>query len=108
MAQMETETTGSKRILNGVRVVELTDFVAGPFAGRILADLGADVVKIESPRGDTARRSGAFAHGLPHREGAVFLQYNRNKRGLRIDLSTRAAIESWTPCSTRRMSSSAT
>jgi crotonobetainyl-CoA:carnitine CoA-transferase CaiB-like acyl-CoA transferase len=89
VAEVATEARGTTRILDGVGVVELTDFVAGPFAGRILADLGADVVKLELPRGDSGRRSGPFAHGHPHREGAaVFLQYNRNKRGLRVDLST--------------------
>ncbi len=91
MAQPATKAAGPERFLDGVRIVELTNFVAGPFAGRILADLGADVVKLELPRGDSARRSGPFAHERPHREGAtVFLQYNRNKRGLCVNLLTRA------------------
>ena len=86
-------TPEKPRILDDIRVVELTDFVAGPFAGRILSDFGADVIKIEPPRGDSARRRGPFAHAVPHREtSALFLHYNTNKRGLRLDIGTRAGL----------------
>ncbi|HJN93506.1 MAG TPA: CoA transferase [Dehalococcoidia bacterium] len=82
------------RVLDGIRVVEFCDFVAGPFAGRILADFGAEVIKVELPRGDRGRRFGPFAPvpgraAGPHREtGALYLHYNTNKQSLRIDLST--------------------
>jgi len=65
--------------LKGVRVLELSHIVAGPSAGLILGDLGADVVKIEHPDvGDTARSNSS--------NGATFLTYNRNKRYLALDL----------------------
>ena len=70
--------------LNGVRVLELTSVLGGPLAGRILADLGADVIKIESPGlGDASRRLGPyFING----ESAYFLAFNRNKRSVELNL----------------------
>ncbi|HVN90637.1 MAG TPA: CoA transferase [Candidatus Binataceae bacterium] len=70
--------------LAGVRVLDLTTMVAGPVAAMILADQGADVIKVESPAGDLMRR---FAFG---RKGmsASFLSCNRNKRSMAIDLKT--------------------
>lgn len=71
--------------LEGVRVLELGNYMAGPFATLVLADLGADVVKVENPRGgDYARGLGPFPEGSP--DGAGFLRLNRNKRSLAIDL----------------------
>jgi crotonobetainyl-CoA:carnitine CoA-transferase CaiB-like acyl-CoA transferase len=68
------------RVLEGIRVVEQGTFITGPCAGMMLADLGADVVKIESPEGDPYR---AYQGGLysPH-----FQAYNRNKRAVALDL----------------------
>jgi crotonobetainyl-CoA:carnitine CoA-transferase CaiB-like acyl-CoA transferase len=68
--------------LTGVRVLEYAQYVAGPFAGMLLADLGADVVKIESPAGDAWRRYEPFAAG----ESRYFYALNRNKRSVVIDL----------------------
>jgi crotonobetainyl-CoA:carnitine CoA-transferase CaiB-like acyl-CoA transferase len=67
-------------VLEGLRVVEQGTFITGPCAGMMLADLGADVIKIESPDGDPYRsyQSGQFS---PH-----FQAYNRNKRSLALDL----------------------
>ena len=73
--------------LAGVRVVDLTRVLAGPFATQILGDLGADVVKVEPPdRGDETR------HFPPHRNGEshYFVSINRSKRSLVIDLQTEA------------------
>src|SRR6266545_3857514 len=69
--------------LEGVRVLELANYMAGPYSGMLLGDLGADVVKIENPAGgDYARGNPPFKEG----EGAGFLLLNRNKRSLALDL----------------------
>jgi crotonobetainyl-CoA:carnitine CoA-transferase CaiB-like acyl-CoA transferase len=75
-----------------LRVVDLTD-LRGAFAGRLLADLGADVIKVEPPRGDPGRLRGPFAGGVaaPDR-GIAFLYRNANKRGAVIDLH---AADGW-------------
>jgi crotonobetainyl-CoA:carnitine CoA-transferase CaiB-like acyl-CoA transferase len=77
--------------LAGVTVVELCHSVAGPYAGSILADLGADVIKVESPgSGDYARDWGPpFAHGT----STLFHVLNHNKRGLALDLRDRIPCE---------------
>jgi crotonobetainyl-CoA:carnitine CoA-transferase CaiB-like acyl-CoA transferase len=83
-------TNAGSALLSGLRVIEVADFVAAPMAGKIFADLGADVIKIEPPAGDSARRAGPFPNHIPHREAsALFLQYNTNKRSLRLDLHAR-------------------
>ncbi|MFM9981141.1 MAG: CaiB/BaiF CoA transferase family protein [Burkholderiales bacterium] len=69
--------------LDGVRVLEFSHTIMGPSAGMLLADLGADVVKIESaPDGDATRRLGGFASGF-------FFAFNRNKRSLAVDLKSK-------------------
>ncbi|HEY7216836.1 MAG TPA: CoA transferase [Candidatus Binatia bacterium] len=77
--------------LDGVRVVDLTRVVAGPYCSMFLGDLGADVVKVEQPgAGDDTRGWGPpFAGG----ESAYFLCINRNKRSLTLDLKSRRAVE---------------
>jgi crotonobetainyl-CoA:carnitine CoA-transferase CaiB-like acyl-CoA transferase len=68
--------------LSGVRVLDLTRVLSGPFCTALLGDLGADVLKIEAPDGDSVRRQGAVRDGLSW----YFTQYNRNKRSMRLDL----------------------
>lgn len=69
--------------LSGIKVVDLTRILAGPFCTQLLADLGADVIKIEPPgRGDPVRDQGAIKDGLSW----YFAQFNRNKRSLTLDL----------------------
>ena len=69
-------------LLKGIRVIEIGAVVLGPYAGKILADLGAEVIKVEPPEGDIARA----AHPQGPGGGALFVNNNRNKRMLAIDL----------------------
>src|SRR5690606_5079650 len=70
-----------RSVLSGIRIVEQGTFITGPCAGMMLADLGADVIKVESPAGDPYRsyQGGQFS---PH-----FQAYNRNKRSVALDLN---------------------
>ena len=72
--------------LTGVRVIDLTRGVAGPYASQLLADQGADVMKLEPPGGDPSRHFGPFPHDTPHPErSGLFLHLNRNKRSVVVD-----------------------
>ena len=77
-------------LLEGLRVLELGDFISAPYCGKLLADMGADVIKIEPPgAGDWARQYGPFLRDEPHPErSGLFLYLNANKRGVTLDLST--------------------
>ena len=87
----------AKGALAGLRVVEFGDMVAAPYAAKLMADLGAEVVKVEPPPGDSSRRRGPF---LPGHEGdpeysGLYLYLNANKKGIQLDLknsSDRAAM----------------
>lgn len=75
--------------LTGLNVVELGQYISGPYAGKILADLGAEVTKVESPEGDPMRRwegtGGAYS--------PQFAAYNRNKRGVVLDLKSTDGLD---------------
>lgn len=74
--------------LTGIRILDLTAYVAGPYAATLLGDLGADVIKIESPGGDTMRH---YPSSLQD-ESRIYLGANRNKRGIVIDLKNPDSI----------------
>jgi crotonobetainyl-CoA:carnitine CoA-transferase CaiB-like acyl-CoA transferase len=77
--------------LQGIRVIDLTSVVVGPLATQILADHGAEVIKVESPAGDLGRTIGGF--GKTQGMGPKFLHLNRNKRSIVIDLKKPAGYE---------------
>jgi CoA:oxalate CoA-transferase len=68
--------------LSGIRVIDLTRVLSGPFSTMLLADMGADVIKVESPQGDTVRDQGQLVNGLSW----YFAGVNRNKRSVVLDL----------------------
>ena len=80
----------TERTLEGVKVVECCNFVAGPYCTKLLADLGAEVIKIEPPgAGDEARRRGPFLHDTPHPDlSGLFLYLNTNKIGVTLNLNS--------------------
>ena len=75
--------------LDGVKVVEFTEIIAGPFAGMLLSDMGAEVIKVEPPWGDPWRGT----QPISPTESRVFIAYNRGKRSITLDLTTDAAAE---------------
>jgi crotonobetainyl-CoA:carnitine CoA-transferase CaiB-like acyl-CoA transferase len=77
--------------LEGVRIIDLTSVVVGPLATQILADHGADVIKVESPAGDLGRTIGGL--GVTPGMGPKFLHLNRNKRSIVLDLKQSAGYE---------------
>ena len=75
--------------LTGIRVIELANFIAGPLAGTLLADMGADVIKVEPPQGDLGRATPPIRNG----ESVSFATLNRNKRSIVLDLKQPQAVE---------------
>ena len=85
-----------KAALAGIRIVDLTQVMAGPFCTMLLADLGADVIKVESPDGgDMTRRMGGAGMQIAGGDNAPFLALNRNKRSITLDLKDAEARESF-------------
>ena len=77
-------------LLDGVKVLDLTRVLAGPYCGMMLADMGAEVTKIELPgRGDDSRRNFPIVNG----ESAYFMNLNRNKRGMTLNLKSEKGRE---------------
>ncbi|MDE2689651.1 MAG: CoA transferase [Acidobacteriota bacterium] len=84
MSETPSHGSGSGGPLNGIRVLDFTSFIAGSYGAMLLGDMGADVLKIESPGGDNARHWGPFIEG----ESRMFQAWNRNKRGISVNLKT--------------------
>ena len=70
--------------LQGIKVIDLTRVISGPFCTQLLADMGAEVIKVEPPKGDNVRNQGNFVDGY----SAYFSQFNRNKKSIVLDLYT--------------------
>ena len=75
--------------LDGVRVLDLSRFIAGPLCGQLLGDMGAEVIKVERPRGEDAREQGARFKG----ESLYTMAFNRNKFGITLDTRQPGAAE---------------
>jgi crotonobetainyl-CoA:carnitine CoA-transferase CaiB-like acyl-CoA transferase len=75
-------------LLKGIRLLELSTVVMGPLAGQILADLGAEIIKLETLEGDIARNTLPQGSGENAGDGAMFVNNNRNKRTIAIDLKS--------------------
>ena len=77
----------SEQALHGLKVIEYCNLVSGPYCCKLLADLGAEVIKIEEPGvGDNARKKGPFLNDIPHREkSGLFLYLNTNKLGITLN-----------------------
>jgi len=80
-----TSTNNNNQPLDGVRIIDLTSVVMGPFATQLLGDLGADIVKVEPPDGDILRHIAPMKNPAM---GHIFLHHNRNKRSIVLDLKT--------------------
>jgi crotonobetainyl-CoA:carnitine CoA-transferase CaiB-like acyl-CoA transferase len=89
---MPAAAAGGRRPLEGVRVLEFGHVAAGPFGSMLLADLGADVVKVESPRGDQMRQWPPIAEAGGERFSHNFAAVNRNKRSVVADLKDAADL----------------
>ncbi|MFQ5380481.1 MAG: CoA transferase, partial [Dehalococcoidia bacterium] len=88
---MKDSATGP---LRGVRIIDLTQALAGPFGTMILADLGADVIKVEPPYGDPTRQSEPYEpHDADRHYGGYFASINRNKRSVVLDIKNPAERE---------------
>ncbi len=95
MAELETEATGP---LKGVRILDMTGVVFGAYATQMLADMGAEVVKVEFPGGrrgaggDIMRWAGQVPEGAPEDLGPIYMSINRNKRSVLLDLREPDAV----------------
>jgi crotonobetainyl-CoA:carnitine CoA-transferase CaiB-like acyl-CoA transferase len=79
--------------LAGVRILELAQGVAGPFCGKLLAECGAQVIKVEPPTGDISRHWTPFAHDQPHPEGSLqYLYLNTGKGSITLQMGCRAGM----------------
>lgn len=81
--------SASKGVLHGLRIVEVGHYIAAPFATRLLADLGADVIKVEPPTGDPVRQWGDIVNG----KSLFWSMHGRNKRCVTLDLKSTAGQE---------------
>lgn len=86
-AARHTEEGAVAQLFDELRVLEVARNVSGPFAGKLFADYGADVLKVEPPSGDPSRHRGPFKDDIPNPEtSALFLHLNTNKRSVTLDL----------------------
>lgn len=82
----------NEKALSGIKVIEWADFIAGPYCGKLLSDMGAEVIKIEKPGvGDASRQRGPYPNHIAHPEkSGLFLYLNANKLGVTLNIETEA------------------
>jgi len=86
----------SDSVLNDLKVLDMSTMVSGPYCAKLFADMGAEVVKVETPDGDPARHFGPFPNGQPHPEkSGLYLYNNTNKKGITIDFSKPEDIDTF-------------
>ena len=92
---MNTSENTSPTVMGGLKVLEISSMVSAPFCGKLLASLGADVIKIEPPKtGDPSRRRGPFPGDVPHLErSGMFLYLNTGKQSITLDLDDQQGRE---------------
>jgi CoA:oxalate CoA-transferase len=85
----------NRQALSDVKVLEFSDFISGPYCGKLLSNMGAQVIKVEKPGlGDKARSWGPFSQNLPHPEkSGLFLFLNTNKSGITLNVETAAGLK---------------
>ena len=89
MTSEQNQGAGNTGPLSGIRIIDLTSMISGPVATMMLADQGADVIKVEALDGDLVRGAGATRSGIT----STFISSNRSKRGLAVDLKTPEGVE---------------
>ena len=84
--------------LSDLKILEYAQFISGPYCAKLMADLGAEVIKVEPPGlGDRARRYGPFPQDIPHPEkSGLFIYLNSNKKGITLDLHTTTGMKIFT------------
>jgi crotonobetainyl-CoA:carnitine CoA-transferase CaiB-like acyl-CoA transferase len=86
----------SNGALEDIKVIDLGTMVSAPYCAKLFADMGADVVKVETQQGDPAREYGPFPDGKPHPEKSGLYMYNNtNKRGLKLDFTNKEDIDTF-------------
>jgi crotonobetainyl-CoA:carnitine CoA-transferase CaiB-like acyl-CoA transferase len=85
----------NRQALTGIKVLEFSEFISGPYCGKLLANMGAEVIKLENPGlGDKARSWGPFPQDLPHPEkSGLFLFLNTDKKGITLNLDTALGVK---------------
>ena len=79
--------------LKGIKVLDLGHYIAGPYCGKLMADMGAEVIKIEPPSGEPGRRLAPFIQDKPSLDSSLpFFYLNSNKKGITINLKTENGI----------------
>lgn len=86
-----TQSTAKPGALAGIKVVDFGQMVSGPYCAKLFSDYGADVIKVELPEGDMARRMGPYPGDVPHPEkSGLYFFHNTNKRGITLDVASEA------------------